>query len=110
MGGGPGRGPEEGGPRRERTPKGGPEPTNMRPRGVGPEGRGPSGGVPKGRGGPKFRAFFFPSPATIFFLPSLRGLLVEFWWCLKRQGPGTCTFEGPSLQTHQNSTRRGKKE
>ena len=26
---------------------------------------------------------FFPSPTTIFsfFLPSVGGLLVEFWWC-----------------------------
>ena len=42
-------------------------------------------GAPKG-GGPKI-SLFFPSPATIFFfLLSLAGPFVEFWWCLKRQG------------------------
>ena len=46
--------------------------------------------------GPKFRAFFFPSPAPIFALfflsLSLSGcLLVEFWWSLKRRGPEMCT-------------------
>ena len=45
-------------------------------------------------GGPKFRAFFFfPFPATIFFLLSLSwGPFVEFWWCLKRRGREMCTF------------------
>ena len=44
-------------------------------------------------GGPKFRAFFFPPLATIFILLSLSwGPCVEFWWCLKRQGPEMCTF------------------
>ena len=36
---------------------------------------------------PKFRSFFAPLPPQCsFFLPSLGGLLVEFWWCSKRQG------------------------
>ena len=37
-------------------------------------------------GGPKFRAFFFPSPTSQFVISSSGGLLVEFWFCLKRQG------------------------
>ena len=53
--------------------------------------RAPKGGGPKG-GGPKFRAFFFPVPPQNSFFSSLSGgLLVEFWWCLKRRGP-VCTF------------------
>ena len=37
---------------------------------------------PEGLGGPKFRVFFSPSPATIFFLSSLSlGVFVEIWWC-----------------------------
>ena len=41
---------------------------------------------PRRVGGPKFRAFF-PSTTTIFFhAPLFWGLLVEFWWCLKRRG------------------------
>ena len=48
--------------------------------------------APKG-GGPKISRFFFPPPATIFFLLSLSwGPFVEFWWCLKRRGPEMCTF------------------
>ena len=61
--------------------------------------------------------FFFPSPATKFVL--FFGLLVEFWWCLKRRSPEMCTFgvlwllcEAPAARGsgqqkhHQNSTRR----
>ena len=36
-----------------------------------PKGGALKGGAPEGWGGPKFRAFFFPFPATIFFLLSL---------------------------------------
>ena len=44
-------------------------------------------------GGPKFRAFFFPVPPQNSFFSSLSGgLLVEFWWCLKRRGAQMCTF------------------
>ena len=44
-------------------------------------------------GGPKFRVFFFPLPPENSFFSSLFGcLLVEFWWCLKRQGAQMCTF------------------
>ena len=69
-------------------------------------------------GGPKFRAFSLSG-----------GLLVDFWWCLKRRRAQMCTFgvlwllceapearepkTAPTLQKHQqNSTRRpqrGKK-
>ena len=52
---------------------------------IGPQGWGTEGW------GPKFRAVFSLS-RTIFFLSSLGGLLVEFWWCLKRQVPQMCTF------------------
>ena len=41
----------------------------------------------------KFRAFFFPlSPSFSIFFSLCRGLLVEFWWCLKRRDPLMCTF------------------
>ena len=54
---------------------------------------GPEGWGPEGWGGPKFRAFFSLSRRKIrSFLPSLGGLLVEFWWCLKRGGAQMCTF------------------
>ena len=63
------------------------------------EGEGPNSekkGAPKG-GHPRvghrpIRAFFPFPPQFSFFLPSLGGLLVEFWWCLKRRGPLMCTF------------------
>ena len=80
-----------------------------------------------------------PGPLLISFFSSLSGgLLVEFWWCLRRPGAQmcafgcaspaarsggaagvshdspraqTCTFEGPGLQKHhQNSTKRTKRE
>ena len=54
---------------------------------------------------PKFRAFFFHSPATIFalFLSLTGGLFVEFWWWFLKAGTAnvhvwalqTCTFAGP---------------
>ena len=106
------------------------------PKGGGPKGGGPKGGGPKG-GGPKISRFFSPLPPQNSFFSSLSGgLLVEFWWCLKRRGgqmctfgvlwlscearsggaagvshdsprAQTCTFEGPGLQKHnQNSTKR----
>ena len=41
--------------------------------------------------GPKFRSFFFPLPPQNWFFSSLSwGLLVEFWWCLKRLGAQMC--------------------
>ena len=54
------------------------------PEGWGPEGWGPEGwGGPKGgEGGPKISRFFVPLPPPFsFFLLSLRGPFVEFWWC-----------------------------
>ena len=48
---------------------------------------------PRRVGAQIFALFFFPLlPHFSFFLPSLGGLLVEFWWCLKRQDPEMCTF------------------
>ena len=44
-------------------------------------------------GPPKISRFFFPLPPQNSFFSSLSGgLLVEFWWCLKRRGPEMCTF------------------
>ena len=48
-------------------------------------------------------AFFFPSPATIFFLSSLffsslGCLLVEFWWCSKRRDPEMSILRGPKTR------------
>ena len=61
---------------------------------VGPRRVGPK---PTFSGGPKnLRFFFFLSrPHLRFFFFSLslsKGLLVEFWWCLKRRDPQMCTF------------------
>ena len=93
-----------GGWRRGGGQKGG-GPKGGGPEGWGPEGRGPEGWGPNPEkvgatrvgprrvgprrvGGPKFRVFFFfPCPAAKFVFFSLSGgLLVEFWWCLKRRG------------------------
>ena len=46
-------------------------------------------------------ALFFPSPAPIFALFLSGGLLVEFWWCLKRQDP---------QKHHQNSNEDPQRE
>ena len=97
------------------------------------EGRGPKGWGPKHRrrvgarkgggqkgGGPKISRFFFSSPAARFvlFFP-LWGLLVEFWWCLKRRGAQMCTFGvlglscaspgGPSVAGSHFSVKRAKR-
>ena len=83
-----GGGPEGGGPNPEKA-----GPRKVGPRRVeAPKGGAPKGGAPKG-GGPKISRFFFPPPATIFFLLTFSwGPHVEFWWCLKRRGPEMCTF------------------
>ena len=58
----------------------------------GPEGWGPEGWSPEGWR-PKISRFFFPLPPQNLFFSSLSGgLLVEFWWCLKRRGAQMCTF------------------
>ena len=45
------------------------------------------------RWGPKISRFFFPVPPQNSFFSSLSGgLLVEFWWCLKRRCAQMCTF------------------
>ena len=74
-------------------------------KGEGPKPRkrvGPKGGAPKGGAlkcgpdfwGAKISRFFCPLSRYNFhsFLPSLGGLLVELWWCLKRRAPQICTF------------------
>ena len=43
-------------------------------------------------GGPKFRAFFSLSRHKFRSFLLSGGLLVEFWWCLKRRGAQMCTF------------------
>ena len=49
-------------------------------------------GAPKG-GEHKISRFFSRSHHNFLsFFPLLGGLLVEFWWCLKRRGPRMCTF------------------
>ena len=60
---------------------------------------GPKGGAKIGGEGQQFELFSPLPPQFSFFLPSLRGLLVEFWWCLKRRA-----------KHHQNSTRRNRRE
>ena len=88
------------GPRGERVG------TQTQKKGGGKKGGGPKGcwprrvggpnlekvGGPKG-GGPKISRFFSLSRRKISFFSSLSGgLLVEFWWCLKRRGAQMCTF------------------
>ena len=56
---------------------------------------GPKPGKNEGsKGGrPEILLFFFPLPPQFsFFLPSLGGLLVQFWWCFKRRESLMCTF------------------
>ena len=53
---------------------------------------GSKGGGSKG-GGPEILRFFFPVRSQFSFFSSLSGgLLVKFWWCLKRRSPEMCTF------------------
>ena len=65
------------------------------PKSVSSEGWAPKGGPrrvgPEGWGAQNF-ALFLPFPATVSLFLCLSGLLVEFWWCLKRRGPEMCTF------------------
>ena len=83
------------------VPKGDPEPRNIgwgpnggaRTHKIGaPKGGAPHGGAtrkgghPKGWGAQKFALFSPLPPQFSFFLPSLGGLLVEFWWCFEAPG------------------------
>ena len=107
---------------------------------VGPWKVGPKGVGARRGGRPKISRFFFSlPPETSLFLLSLGGLLVEFWWCLKRRAlkcvrlefsgcrvkprrpqsrPGftrqpenSCTFERPRhFKHHQNSTKGPTRE
>ena len=57
------------------------------PEGEGEEGLGPEGWGSEGWGAQNF-AFFFPLPPQFsFFLLSLGGPFVEFWWVFEAQGP-----------------------
>ena len=99
-------------PRRRGVPKSG-----------APEGS--KGGAPKG-GRPKITRFFPLPPLHSSFLG---GLLVEFWWCLKRRGgytfwsslaaagvshdsprAQTCTFEGLEFKNHHQIPRHDPQE
>ena len=86
------------------APEGGPKPRKIGPRRVGPrrveKRRVEFEGWAQRVEGPKFRAFFSVSRHNFLSFFLFWGPFVEFWWCLKRQGPG--------LQEHQNSTRRHK--
>ena len=68
------------------------------------------GGAPE-RWGPIISRLFFPLPPQFsFFLPSLGGgLLVVFWWCLKRRGPEMCTMglSGCHVKPRRLQGRRG---
>ena len=92
--------PAEGVPRR--SPKGGV------PKGGAPDCWAPKGGVPK-----NFVLFFsLACHCFSFILPLSGGLLVEFWWFLKRQGPQMCTFGVFGLSCETKATpesRRGSK-
>ena len=49
-------------------------------------------------GAPKFRAFFFPSPAHFCSVCLFGCLLVEFWWCLKCRSPQMCALTTGNIQ------------
>ena len=60
---------------------------------VGPRRVGPRRVALQRVGGQNFALFFPLPPQFYFFLPSLGGLLVEFWWCFEAgRGPQMCTF------------------
>ena len=59
------------------------EPRKVEPRKVEPRKLEPRKVEPRKVVGPKFRAFFPLRHKIRSFLPSLGGLLVELWWCLK---------------------------
>ena len=77
----------------------------------------PKAGAPVG-GRPKISRFCSPLPPQFsFFLPSLGGVLVKFWWCLKRRDPQIYTFgvlglscEAPAApkQGEQKKKRKGR--
>ena len=78
---------------------------------VGAQGWGPEEWEPEGWGARNF-ALFFPLsrfPFRSFCLSG--GLLVEFWWCLKRRDPQMCTFEvlGLSCETLAAPQARGER-
>ena len=52
----------------------------------------PSPDLPSPKTAQNFARLFFSRRNFRSFLPSLGGLLVEFWWCLKRRDPRMCTF------------------
>ena len=93
-------GPEGWGPEGWGPEGWGPNPEKVGARRVGAKsgsrkGGGSKGGGPKG-GGPNISRFFFPLPPQNSFFSSLSGgLLVDFWWCLKRRGTQMCTFGEP---------------
>ena len=102
--------PEKWGP--EGGPKGG-SPKGGGPKGGGPKGGGPKGGGPKGGGAQNFALFFPLLPQNSFFSSLSGGLLVEFWWCLKRRGAQMCTFgvlwlscEAPAARSRRGFTRQ----
>ena len=73
----------------------------------GPEGWGPEGWGHEGVGARNFALFFPLPPHNSFFSSVSGGLLVEFWWCLKRRGAQMCTFgvlwlscEAPPKRVH----------
>ena len=75
------------------------EPERCGPEGWRLEGRGPEGGEPT------ISRFFSLSRSHFRSFSFSGGLLVEFWWCLKRRDPQVCTFgvlglscEAPDLQ------------
>ena len=89
-------------------------------KGGGSKGGSPKGGAPKGSGskggarrvgGPKFRAFFPLSRHHCHsFLPSLGGLIVEFWWCFEAPEPlksARLEFLGCRVKPRRPQSRRG---
>ncbi len=82
-----GWGPEGRGAKKGWAPKGG-APRRSAKKGWAPKGGDQKDGAQKG-GGPKIsRFFFFPLPPQFsFFLLSLGGPFVEFWWCFRRPEP-----------------------
>ena len=59
-------------------------------------------------GEPKISRFFFPSRSHFRSFSLSGGLLVEFWWCLKRLDPQMCTFGVSGCRANPPATKIGR--
>ena len=79
----------------DRPPPGPPSPGPPSFKAAGPPSPGPPSPGPPSAGPPKISLFLFRLPLPFsFILPSLGGLLVEFWWCFRSAGTLRCALLG----------------